>query len=199
MLQDTYKRVGDCQRWLYLDDATATWAKDRAYHLDQTEHQDGYDELISDPGLVFGYGDGYPGWSFVFSATQHAGSPGAVRALYELAGLRADPLDALDEAVRGGLGQAWPAFARDAWNRRLLPNALTVVLQLGLVARHAGGRAGRLPPAHEGLGEGELPIVLSGLGRQYYDLRFADRNARLITFKDPSAAGRTRSCAPGPS
>jgi hypothetical protein len=31
--------------------------------------------------------------------------------------------------------------------------------------------------------------VLSGLGRQYYDLRFADRNARLITFKDPSVAG----------
>jgi hypothetical protein len=189
VLQNTYKRAGNCERWLFLDDATATWAEDRAYHHDQTEHQDGYDELIRDPQLVFGYGDGYPGWSFMFSATQHAGSPTAVRALYELAGIRADPLDALEEAVGGGLGIAWPAFARDAWNRRLPPSALT--------QSFFNWDASHVTPAVEPLDyrlrtkewQGELPISLAGLTRQYYDLRFDDRNAREITFTDPSAAG----------
>jgi hypothetical protein len=187
VLQFTYPRVGDCRRWDYLDDATATWAENHAFATDQTEHQ--YSQHVADPAVLFGYGNGYPGWAFMLSATRHAGGSAPVRRIYELAAGRADPLDALDGALPGGLQGAWPAFAKDAWNRPLLPGALTESFFSWDSWRL---RPGVQPVAYR-LGtrrwEGPLPIELFGLTRQYYDLDFSDRGARRITFSDPSAAG----------
>jgi hypothetical protein len=186
VLQNTFPLAGDCKTWHNLEDVAATWAEDRAYHFDQTEHH--FNELVVAPISLFGYGDGEPGWAFMFSATQHE-SPAVVRRLFEMGATRADPLDALDAALPNGLEGAWPTFARDAWNRRLPPSALT--------QSFFNWDAWRVTPNVDPLDyhlktrkwEGELPIELSGLTRQYYDLRFDNRNAREITFKDPSAVG----------
>jgi hypothetical protein len=189
VLQETYPRAGDCGKWEYLDDATATWAEDRAYHHDQTEHV--YPHMVGFPhvGLRYESSFRYDAWAFVFSATQHAGDSATVRRLYELGAGIADPIDALDAALPRGLESAWPAFAKDAWNRPLLPD--------GLKESFFNWDAWRVKPRVRPLVyrlkgrqlEDRLPIELAGLTRQYYDLRFGDRRARRITFKDPSGAG----------
>ena len=186
VLQFTYPRAGKCDRWDYLDDATASWAEDRAYHGDQTEHQ--YKELVVDPLAVFGYGDGYPGWAFVLSATKH-GTIAPVPRLFQLGGTLADPLDALDGALPGGLERAWPTFAKEAWNRALPPDAL----REAFFNWDAWRVRPKVPQAPFRLRarrwEGPLPIELAGLSRHYLDLDFSDHRARELRFKDPSAAG----------
>ncbi len=186
VLQFTYPRAGKCDRWDYLDDATASWAEDRAYHGDQTEHQ--YKELVEGPLVVFGYGDGYPGWAFMLSATKH-GTIAAVPRLFQLGGTHADPLDALDGALPGGLERAWPTFAKEAWNRALLPGALKESF-FNWDAWRVRPKVPQVPfRLRARRWEGPLPIELAGLTRQYLDLDFTDRTARELRFKDPSAAG----------
>ena len=186
VLQFTYPRAGKCDRWDYLDDATASWAEDRAYHGDQTEHQ--YKELVVDPLVVFGYGDGYPGWAFVLSATKH-GTIAPVPRLFQLGGTQADPLDALDGALPGGLERAWPTFAKEAWNRALLPDALKESF-FNWDAWRVRPKVPQVPfRLRARRWEGPLPIELAGLSRHYLDLDFSDHRARELRFKDPSAAG----------
>ena len=187
VLQYTYSHVGDCNRWMHVEDAVATWAEEHAYHFGQTEHES--PELVADPRALFGYGPGYSGWAFVYSVTQRAGGSTTVRRLFELAKVHADPLDALDAALPGGLELDWPVFAKDAWNRPLLPDAL----KESFFNWDAWPVTPRVPRTSYRLKtrqwEGDLPIELSGLGRQYHDLDLSDRTAREIRFKDPSAVG----------
>ena len=188
-LHDSYASSG-CADFLYLTEATATWAEDRAYHHDQTEHLPGYDGLVVNQSEPLGSGSAYAGWAFIFSATQHAGGDASlVRKLYETEGSSRDPWDVLDHALPHGLLGAWPEFAKDAWNRRLLPSAL----RASFFNWDAWGVRPNVRPFDYRLQGSEfherLPIELPGLGKQYDDFRFNNPVAREITFKDPSAVG----------
>jgi hypothetical protein len=190
VLADTYPLIGDCVAWSYVGDAIATWAEDRAYHLDQSEHQ--YAALLaSRGGVVFGYPDngGYSGWPVIFSATKHAENSATVPQTYELGASRADPLDALDGALPDGLDDAWATFAKDAWNRPLRPDALNESF-FSWDNWRVRPAVRPLPYRLQGKQlEDPLPIELSGLTRQYYDLDFTNGTAREIVFKDPSPVG----------
>ena len=185
--------VKSCRPWYYVNDATATWAEDFVYHGDQSE--DGYTGLVEKRSAIFGYplDWGYDGWAFMFSATHHQG-PARVRAIYELARTIARPLDAVDAALQGGFDTSWPRFAREAWNRPLLPNGLKESFFsrswdswgpspfVRPIAYRLRGRQFTDP----------LPIELAGMSKQYYDLRFDNRNAREVTFQNPSGGTRSK-------
>ena len=187
VLQNTYSLAAECSKWRYVGDATATWAEDRADHPGQSEQV--YPQLATSPSTSFGDGNPYAGWAFIYSATQHAGDAATVRRTYELGKTIADPLDALDAALPRGFESAWPAFAKDAWNRPLAPDAIResffswddwpVRPKVRPIRYRLKGRQRTE----------DLPIELAGLTRQYYDLRFDDRGAREVVFKDPSAVG----------
>lgn len=187
VLQFAHARSKPCEQWSYLNDATATWAEDFVFPDGQSEHQ--YRQLLDDAQVVFGYGDGYPGWVFFKAVTQEAGSPAAVPALYARAKDSA-PLAALDGALPGGLAQQWPAFARRGWNRRL-DDALTQSFFSWDALRAAPPERRRVLALPPGTKEqrAPVPVTLFGLGRQYTVVDLADDRARRVTFHDPSAAG----------
>jgi hypothetical protein len=185
-IQYTFARSEPCEDWSYLNDATATWAEDYVYHHDNTEHL--YPQLIRYPDGVFSAGPGYPGWAFFYSATRRVG-PTVVPRLYAAAG-GAKPLDALDASLPGGLAMRWPLFASDAWNRRLAPAVTDSFFSRSWDSWGPRPEVRPTPKALRGKESTEpLPIQLVGLGKQYYDLTFADRKAKEIRFIDPSARG----------
>lgn len=189
VLQFAHARSAPCEDWSYLNDATATWAEDYVYPHGQTEHHRPYLELLADPHVVFGYGDGYPGWVFFKSVTQAAKSPSSIATLYALAANNR-PLAALDGALPGGLSKQWPLFARTGWNRPL-PSALVESFfswdRLPL-APPGARRAAALPEGQDTL-RSSVDVAMPGLGRQYVDVDLGDPRARRVTFVDPSAQG----------
>lgn len=186
ILQFAHPRSEPCDRWSYLNDATATWAEDFTYPGVQTEHV--YHHMLADPSIVFGYGDGYPGWVFFKSATEgEGGGPGVVKTLYALA-KGTPPLAALDAALPGGLKRAWPEFARQGWNRRVPPAMTQTVFHSDRL--ETAPPAPRVPLVLRGDASSEpVHIRFSGLGRQYAVWDLSDRQARHVTFNEPGAPG----------
>lgn len=189
VLQFAHARSRPCERWTYLDDATATWAEDHVYPRGQSEHASAFLELLRDPLTVFGYGDGYPGWVFFKAVTAGEGSAAPVAALYAKA-KDLPPLRALDAALPGGLAKQWPAFARYGWNRRLdsaLKDSFFSWDALS-TAPKAPRQALALPKGQDNLRR-PVGVTLMGLGRQYTVWDLSDTTARRVRFADPSATG----------
>jgi hypothetical protein len=111
--QFAYKYKGDCKGYAHWDEAAATWAGDYLYPKDDREH--GFRDYMNFTHVSLADVD-YDGWVFPYAMTQLHGV-GLMKAIYEQTEAQPDALHAIDAAVPGGFKEAWPEFARVAWNQ----------------------------------------------------------------------------------
>ena len=111
--QFSYDYEGPCSSYTNWDEATATWAAAWLYPHDDDEHV--FRWLLRDPDQSLADAS-YEGWVFAYAMAQLHG-PGTIASIYAQTERQPDVLHAIDTGVPGGLKQAWPEFAKVAWNQ----------------------------------------------------------------------------------
>lgn len=111
--QFAYRYKGACASYNHWDEAAATWAGDYLYPKADREHD--FRTFMSFTHVSLADVD-YDGWVFPYAMTQLHGVA-VMKAIYDQTEVQPGPLQAIDAAVPGGFKEAWPEFARVAWNQ----------------------------------------------------------------------------------
>jgi uncharacterized protein DUF6055 len=184
--QFSYDYEASCSSYNDWDEAVATWAAAWLYPQDDEEHA--YRWLLRDPDESLVDAD-YEGWAFAYAMAQLHG-PGTIASIYAESERRPDVLHAIDAGLPGGLHQAWPEFAKVAWNQDPVEPNFEGWDGFKQHPEQDGHEIAtqRVDVGPSGLTEVDIPLGMNPLTRAYRRLDFGP-SVTQITVHKPSLAG----------
>jgi len=193
----SYDVAATCEKYDWLQEATATWSVDHVYPANNFEHRENFCCLFQRPELgLFYSSSGYSAYTFPFYLARKF-NPQLMRTIWEKT-RQYDSLEAVDKAVPGGLLERWPDFAVYLWNRapfndfNLWDKITEFAFGIGLQARPGWGISTDvvLPVDLKGAMDVEykLPAEVGYLASNYYHFTFPDATARSVKFHNPFTA-----------
>jgi hypothetical protein len=179
--QFSYDYQGSCSSYNDWDEATATWAAAWLYPQDDDEHS--FPWLLRNPDESLADAD-YDGWVFAYAMAQLHGA-GTIASIYAQTERRPDVLHAIDAGLPGGLRQAWPEFAKVAWNQDPVEPSFEGWDGFKQHPERDGREIGtqHVDVGPSGLTEVDIPLGMGPLTRAYRRLEFGPSVTQITIHK----------------
>jgi hypothetical protein len=183
--QFTYTYMGDCETYLFWDEATATWGANFVFPLDDYEHR--FDSMLWLPTSTLDVTD-YDGWVYALFLERTLGE-NVIPATYAQFATTG-PITGIDAAT-GGFKARWKEFTKAGWNRApALPS-----IQTWDRLYRAPTPTPREPLALSGAKKRSVPVPIHvlQLGRDYLGYPITDPKVEEVVFRnrmvgDPGAS-----------
>ena len=187
---DAYDLQASCQAYVWLSEASATWAEDFVYPKDNTEQQyaplflDTVEKPLEAAGAAAEYRD-YGAYLFPFFLANKSGrqsGAGLVAAVWantEKLEMKSG-LHAVNAAI-GGFNEVWPEFALYNWNRSPVDD----YKKWDGLAGSAKARTFDISAP----GETPLPTDVAHLSARYFSFMFGGEDVRKVIVEHPFASG----------
>jgi hypothetical protein len=184
--QYSYHYKGSCSSYSNWDEATATWAAAWLYPRDDDEHS--FWRFMAHPDYLLA-DQSYTGWVFPYAMAQLHGA-GTIASIYAQTEQQPDVLHAIDAGLPGGLKQAWPEFAKVAWNQDPVEPNFEQWDRFDQHPWDGDNEIGteQVDVGPSGQNEVDISLGLNPLTRAYRHLRFGP-GVTQITVDKPGYAG----------